>query len=119
MQQLAFKTSVHSFHLQVTPPESVKQRYNHSITASTLAPGHTKVLVFGGCHTLGGESIAETAILKFGMSFSISNCIWDMANGLKSPNECNIYSYGISLKSTVAAIYFWLSNSPEMLFIGS
>ena len=62
--------SVHSSHLQVTPPESVKQRFKHSITASRLGPGLTKVLVFGGSH--GGASIAETATLKFGMSYCVS-----------------------------------------------
>ena len=61
--------SVHSSHLQVTPPESVKQRYRHSITASRLGPGLTKVLVFGGQHEDGGDVIAETATLEFGMSY--------------------------------------------------
>ena len=60
--------SVYSFHLQVTPPESVKQRFDHSITASRLGPGLTKVLVFGGKHEVGGDAIAETATLEFGMS---------------------------------------------------
>ena len=64
--------SVHSSHLQVTPPESVKQRYGHSITASRLGPGLTKVLVFGGVHELGGDHIAETVTLEFGMSYCIS-----------------------------------------------
>ena len=67
--------SVHSSHLQVTPPVSVKQRYWHSITASrlVLGPGLTKVLVFGGSrHKLGGGPIAETATLEFGMSYCIS-----------------------------------------------
>ena len=64
--------SVHSSHLQVTPPESVKQRRGHSITASRLGPGLTKVLVFGGQHKLGGAIIAETATLEFGMSYCIS-----------------------------------------------
>ena len=65
--------SVHSSHLQVTPPESVKQRYLHSITASRLGPGLTKVLVFGGQYEyLVGDPIAETATFKFGMSYCIS-----------------------------------------------
>ena len=64
--------SVHSSHLQVTPPESVKQRYEHSITASRLGPGLTKVLVFGGYHKFGGVPIAETSTLEFGMSYCIS-----------------------------------------------
>ena len=62
--------SVHSSHLQVTPPESVKQRDGHSITASRLGPGLTNVLVFGGQR--GGDAIAETATLEFGMSYCIS-----------------------------------------------
>ena len=61
--------SVHSSHLQVTPPESVKQRYWHSITASRLGPGLTKVLVFGGKHEWGGAAIAETATLEFGTAY--------------------------------------------------
>ena len=64
--------SVPSSHLQVTPPESVKQRWKHSITASRLGPGLTKVLVFGGQHKNGGAAIAETATLEFGMSYCIS-----------------------------------------------
>ena len=64
--------SVHSSHLQVTPSESVKQRYRHSFTASRLGPGLTKVLVFGGMHELRGAAIAETATLEFGMSYCIS-----------------------------------------------
>ena len=64
--------SAHSSHLQVTPPESVKQRYWHSITASRLGPGLPKVLVFGGRHKRFGDVIAETATLEFGMSYCIS-----------------------------------------------
>ena len=59
-------------HLQVTPPESVKQRYYHSITASRLGPGLTKVLVFGGEHKHGGAAITETATLEFGKFYCIS-----------------------------------------------
>ena len=66
--------SVHSSHLQVTPPESVKQRWGHSITPSRLGAGLTKVLVFGGSHEWGVilDAIAETATLEFGMSYCIS-----------------------------------------------
>ena len=61
--------SVHSSHLQMTPPESMKQRCDHSITASRLGSGLTKVLVFGGCYKYPmGAPIAETATLEFGMS---------------------------------------------------
>ena len=55
--------SVHSSHLQVTPPESVRGRLSHSITATSLGPGLTEVLMFGG--VLGGP-FAETTILRFG-----------------------------------------------------
>ena len=59
--------SVHSSHLQVTPPESVRGRYGHSITATSLGPGLTEVLMFGGMlELLGGAPIAETTILRFG-----------------------------------------------------
>ena len=65
--------SVHSSHVQVTPPESVKQLWGHSVTASRLGPGLTKVLVFGGQHEYPlGAAIAETATLEFGMSYCIS-----------------------------------------------
>ena len=64
--------SVHSSHLKVTPPESVKQRLRHSITANRLGPGLTKVLMFGGRHERAGAVIAETATLEFGMSYCIS-----------------------------------------------
>ena len=64
--------SVHFSHLQVTPPESLTQCYNHSTTASRLGPGLTKVLVFGGSHEYAGVSIAGTATLEFGMSYCIS-----------------------------------------------
>ena len=67
--------SVHSFHFQETPPESVKQRYLHSITASRLGPGLTKVLVFGGGHESPLDDAivhVETATLEFGKSYCIS-----------------------------------------------
>ena len=58
----------------MTPLESVKQRWRHSITASRLEPGLTKVLVFGGehDHEFPGAAIAETATLEFGMCYCIS-----------------------------------------------
>ena len=59
--------SVHSSHLQVTPPESLKQRYDHSFTASRLGPGLTKVLVYGGSHKQNSDFIAEPSIHEFGM----------------------------------------------------
>ena len=53
--------------LQVTPPESMTPRSYHSITATSLGPGLTEVLVFGGKHnTLFGYATAETTILRFG-----------------------------------------------------
>ena len=59
--------SVHSSHLQVTPPESVRGRWGHSITATSLGPGLTEVLMFGGeLKYAGGDPIAETTILRFG-----------------------------------------------------
>ena len=59
--------SVHSSHLQVTPPESVRGRCDHSITATSLGPGLTEVLMFGGeVEGLSGDLIAETIILRFG-----------------------------------------------------
>ena len=68
--------SVHSSHLQVTPPESVRGRYCHSITATSLGPGLTEVLVFGGSlEWPGGDSIAETTILRFGEGVDTVHCI--------------------------------------------
>ena len=64
--------SVHSSNLQVTPTELVKQRCWHSITASRLGPGLTKVLMFGGQHVRLGAAITETVTLEFGMSYCIS-----------------------------------------------
>ncbi len=52
--------------LQVTPPESVTPRCVHSITATSLGPGLTEVLVFGGKQTFLGNPIADTTILRFG-----------------------------------------------------
>ena len=52
--------------LQVTPPESMTPRLYHSITATSLGPGLTEVLVFGGRRELWGDPIAETTILRFG-----------------------------------------------------
>ncbi len=50
----------------MTPPESVTPRCGHSITATSLGPGLTEVLVFGGImlETIG--TVAETTILRFG-----------------------------------------------------
>ncbi len=50
----------------MTPPESITPRYWHSITATSLGPGLTEVLVFGGKQKVGGNAIAETTILRFG-----------------------------------------------------
>ena len=52
--------------LQVTPPESMTPRHFHSITATSLGPGLTEVLVFGGQRDFWGDAIAETTILRFG-----------------------------------------------------
>ncbi len=52
--------------LQVTPPESVTPRWVHSITATSLGPGLTEVLVFGGILKNGSTVVAETTILRFG-----------------------------------------------------
>ena len=53
-------------YLQVTPPESMTPRYRHSITATSLGPGLTEVLAFGGSQEVLGDTIAETIILRFG-----------------------------------------------------
>ena len=59
-----------SSHLQVTH-ESVRGRYGHSITATSLGPGLTEVLVFGGRLKLTGVPLAETTILRFGEGVDI------------------------------------------------
>ncbi len=41
-------------------------RSYHSITATSLGPGLTEVLVFGGKREALGDTIAETTILRFG-----------------------------------------------------
>ena len=66
--------SVHSSHLQVTPPESVRGRCDHSITATSLGPGLTEVLMFGGQLKLLGAPIAETTILRFGEGVDTVHC---------------------------------------------
>ena len=50
--------------LQVTPPESMTPRCLHSITATSLGPGLTEVLVFGGRSVI--VPYAKTTILRFG-----------------------------------------------------
>ncbi len=52
--------------LQVTPPESMTPRLYHSITATSLGPGLTEVLVVGGRREMFADAIAETTILRFG-----------------------------------------------------
>ncbi len=54
---------------QVTPPESMTPRHSHSITAISLGPGLTEVLVFGGLQRFGENPIAETTILRFGKEY--------------------------------------------------
>ncbi len=56
------------FHsIQVTPPKSMKPRWGHSLTATSLGPGLTEVLLFGGrMSMLSRYLIAETTILRFG-----------------------------------------------------
>ncbi len=49
----------------MTPPESFTPRYFHSITATSLGPGLTEVLVFGG-RLKTHKTVAETTILTFG-----------------------------------------------------
>ena len=52
--------------MQVVPPQSMKPRYAHSTTASSMVPGLTEVVMFGGKQTLPGDLIAETTILRLG-----------------------------------------------------
>ena len=55
------------FHsIQVTPPESMKPRQGHSLTATSLGPGLSEALLFGGQQTILGDPLAETTILRFG-----------------------------------------------------
>ena len=49
----------------MTPPESMTPRSYHSITATSLGPGLTEVLVFGGISE-NNEIVSETTILRFG-----------------------------------------------------
>ncbi len=59
----------------MTPPESVTPRWGHSITATSLGPGLTEVLVFGGRREKWGVEIAETTILRFGEQLLKSICV--------------------------------------------
>ncbi|XP_064393444.1 uncharacterized protein LOC135340943 isoform X2 [Halichondria panicea] len=49
---------------EVTPPESMTPRHYHSITATSLGPGLTEVLVFGGLQK-NYTTVAKTTILRF------------------------------------------------------
>ena len=59
--------------LQVTPPESMTPRCRHSTTTTSLGPGLTEVLVFGGYRERWGDAIAETTILRFGELLELVN----------------------------------------------
>ncbi len=54
--------------LQVIPPELLTQRYGHSTTATSLGPGLTEVLVFGGrsAWKMFEPHMSETTLLRFG-----------------------------------------------------
>ncbi len=49
----------------MTLSESMTPRYFHSITATSLGPGLTEVLVFGSISKY-YKNVAETTILRFG-----------------------------------------------------
>ena len=74
--------SVYSSHLQVIPPKSVRGRWGHFITATSLGPGLTEVLMFGGQLKWGGDLIAETTILRFGEGVDTVHCIAFSYTGL-------------------------------------
>ncbi len=85
----------------MTPPESVTPRCWHSITATSLGPGLTEVLVFGGQQTFRGNSIADTTILRFGEQLLVCTCshgntLSDRHNTCVNDSEC-IYCYMCSL----------------------
>ena len=50
-------------HVQVRVP-TLQSRYGHSVTAFSLSPGLTEVILFGGWSGL--SYIAETTVLRFG-----------------------------------------------------
>ncbi len=58
--------SVYFHSIQITLPESMKPRRNHSLTATSLGPGLTEVLLIGGKQTWLKSSIAKTTIFRFG-----------------------------------------------------
>ncbi len=58
--------TLYFYSIQVTPPESMKPRWGHTLTAISLGPGLTEVLLFGGCLKSFGDLIAETTLLRFG-----------------------------------------------------
>ena len=58
---------------QLTLPKGAQARVWHRVTAFSLAPGQTQVIMFGGCPKYeGGRSgdampkLAETTVLEFG-----------------------------------------------------
>ena len=79
--------SVHSSYPQVMPPESVRGRYGHSITAFSLGPRLTEVLMFGGVLKLLGDPIAETTILRFGEGVEIVHYLYRIAGELSVLNQ--------------------------------
>ncbi|XP_064393442.1 uncharacterized protein LOC135340942 isoform X2 [Halichondria panicea] len=58
---------------EVTLPESMAPRHYHSITATSLGPGLTEVLVFGGRREMLGKEISETTILRFELTVPLAS----------------------------------------------
>ena len=65
-------SSICHLSMQLTGHWSFQPRFNHSLTATSLAPGITVVTSFGGAKKWGINRIAETALLQFGKCQSIS-----------------------------------------------
>ena len=58
--------SVLLFVLQLSPKGGVWERYHHTLTSHSQAPGVTEVVMYGGLDKRGTELAATTALL-FGM----------------------------------------------------
>ncbi len=86
------------------PPESMTPRYWHSITATSLGPGVTEVLVFGG-EQEDDTTVAETTILRFGEQLLVHVA---MATTVQQPKRVDFFFWytfftfcGISFKVKV------------------
>ncbi|XP_064393126.1 uncharacterized protein LOC135340711 isoform X2 [Halichondria panicea] len=86
----------------VTPPESMTPRHLHSITATSLGPGLTEVLVFGGLSE-NNETVAQTTILRFEKSSAGNWALVDVAHNDTRGSAQRLREKKISRQATARA----------------